>query len=45
MHEATLSDLLDLTLHLKAHYSVHKSILMYTLMTETYQVHLYILID
>jgi len=44
VHEATLSELLDLTLHFKAHYNVHKSILMDTLMTEKNQVHLYILL-
>jgi len=45
VHEATLSEVLDFTLHLKFHYNVHKSILMDTLMTEKNEVYLHILLD
>jgi hypothetical protein len=44
LHVATLSEILELILHLKVHYNVQKSILMDTLMTEKNKVHLHILL-
>jgi hypothetical protein len=45
VHEATLSEVLGLILHLKVHYNVHKGILMDTFKTEKNQVHLRIMLD